>query len=42
MTIPRVHKDVTLLREKGDIAILTVRKDVTFLREKAHVYIEGT
>ena len=32
-------KDVMLLREKGDMAIVRVRKDVMLLREKGKMVI---
>jgi len=38
----RARKDVILLREKWDMAIVRVYKDVTLLTERGLVYSEGT
>jgi len=43
MSILRVRRNVTLLREGVDVSIMWLRKDVTLLRERwGHVYTEGT
>jgi hypothetical protein len=34
MAVVWVHKDVRLLRENGDVAIVRVSKDVMLLRKK--------
>jgi len=39
VAILRVHKDVRLLREKGDVAILRVHKDVRLLWEKGKMSV---
>jgi len=41
MSILKVRKDVTLLGEKGDMAVMNLPKDVTSLGQRGHGYTEG-
>jgi len=42
VAILRISKDVMLLRENRDEAMVNVRKNVTLLGERGHNYSEGT
>jgi hypothetical protein len=39
MSMLRVRKDVTLLRENGDVAIVRVRKGVIVIEKKGYMAI---